>query len=94
MTYKEEIQLTNCPLCGRHMQLIKDLKGLSIQYCNTHGVFAVDNPTNDTWAIEGFDNKMTPIKRKWYTVENYKPLTLEQYRDMVKWANLKRLEEK
>jgi hypothetical protein len=27
-------------------------------------------------------------------VENYKPLTLEKYRDMVKRANLKRLEEK
>ena len=94
MTYNEEIQSTNCPLCGRHMQLIKDLKDLSIQYCNTHGVFAVDNPTNDTWAIEGFDNKMMPIKRKWYTVANFKPLTLEQYRDMVKRANLKRLEEK
>ncbi|MCX6648374.1 MAG: hypothetical protein NTV61_03170 [Candidatus Bathyarchaeota archaeon] len=94
MTYKNELQTTNCPLCGRHMTLINDLKDFSIQHCNAHGVFAVDDSTNDTWAIEGFDDEMMPIKRRWYTIDNYKPLTLEQYRDMVKRANFRRLEGK
>jgi len=94
VTFKNETQPTNCPLCGKNMMMVHDLKDFSIQICNTHGVFVVDKPTNDTWALEGFDDKMGPIKRKWYAIDNYRPLTLNQYRDMVKKANLKRLEEK
>jgi hypothetical protein len=94
MTDKNEIQPTNCPLCGRLMTPIKGLKDVSIQHCNSHGVFVVDNSTNDTWAIEGFDDEMMPIKRRWHTVDNYRPLTLEQYREMVKMANYRRLEGK
>jgi hypothetical protein len=94
VTNKEEIQSTNCPLCGKDMMMVHDLKDFSIQFCHTHGVFVVDKPTNDTWALEGFDNKMIPIKRKWYTIDNFKPLTLDQYRDMVKNANFRRLQEK
>jgi len=94
MTYKEETKATNCPLCGRNMTIIHDLANFSIQACHTHGVFVVDKPTKDVWVLEGFDNNMAPIKRKWYTVDKHKPLTIDQYRDMVKRANLKRLEEK
>jgi hypothetical protein len=94
MTYKEETQTTNCPLCGKEMMMIHDLKGFNIQLCRTHGIFVVDKPTKDTFVLEGFDNKMMPIKRKWYTVDSFKPLSLEQYREMVKNANFKRLEEK
>ncbi len=93
MVYKEETQPTSCPLCGRNMRIINDRVDFSIQACYTHGVFVVDKPTNDTWALEGFDNNMTPIRRRWYTVDN-KSLTIDQYRDMVKKANLKRLEER
>ena len=93
--YKDEgAQLTNCPLCGRNMALIHDLANFSVQLCYTHGVFVVDKPTRDVWVLEGFEGEMVPIKRKWYTVENFRPLTLNKYRDMVKRANLKRLEEK
>jgi len=94
MVYREETKLANCPLCGRNMKMINDLRDFSIQACYTHGVFVVDKPTNDTWILEGFDKNMVPIKRKWYTVDNHKPLTLDRYRDMVKKANFKRLEEK
>ena len=94
MTHKEETQPTNCPLCGRSMSIVNDLKEFSIQFCNTHGIYGVDKSTNDTWVLEGFDINMVPIKLKWYTIENHKPLTLDRYRDMVKRANLKRLEDR
>jgi hypothetical protein len=42
------------------------------------------------WVLEGFEINMDPIKRKWYTIENHKPLTMDRYRFMVKWANHKR----
>lgn len=76
------------------MSIVNDLKDFSIQICHTHGIFGVDKPTKDTWFLEGFDANMAPIKRKWYTIENPKPLTIIQYREMVKWANLKRLEDR
>jgi hypothetical protein len=94
MAYREEINPTNCPLCGRDMTIINKLKDFTIQACNTHGVFVVDTLTRDTWILEGFEKNMAPIKRKWYLVESHKPLTVVQYREMVKKANYKRLEEK
>ena len=94
MAYRDEINPTNCPLCGRVMMVVNKLKDFSIQGCNSHGIFVVDNLTRDTWVLDGFENDMTPIKRKWYLVENHKPLTMVQYREMVKKANYKRLEEK
>ena len=90
----EGAHLTNCPLCGRNMTLVHNLTNFSIQLCYSHGIFVVDKPTRDVWVLEGFEGAMVPIKRKWYMVENLKPLTLDKYRDMVKRANLKRLEEK
>ena len=94
MAYRDETQPTNCPLCGRNMSIVNGLKDFSIQFCYTHGIYGVDKATNDAWILEGFDSKMAPIKRKWYTIENHRPLTMSRYRDMVKRANLKRLEEK
>jgi hypothetical protein len=93
LAYREEIQSTNCPLCGRSMSIVNGLKDFSIQFCRTHGIFGVDKTTNDVWVLEGFGSNMAPIKRKWYTIENHKPLTIDRYREMVKWANLKRLED-
>jgi hypothetical protein len=94
MAHREEINPTNCPLCGRTMAIINNIKDFTIQVCDTHGVFVVDTPTRDTWILEGFDKNMVPIRRKWYTVDNHRPLTIAQYREMVKRANYKRLEEK
>ena len=45
------------------------------------------------WVLEGFEINMAPIKRKWYTIENHKPLTMDRIRFMVKWAYHKRLED-
>ena len=94
MAHREETQPTYCPLCGRNMLIVKGLKDFSIQFCYTHGIYGVDKATMDTWVLEGFDINMSPIKRKWYTIENHKPLTMDKYRNMVKWANHKRLEDK
>jgi hypothetical protein len=94
MENREETPPSNCPLCGRSMSIVNDLKDFSIQFCHTHGIYGVDKATKDTWVLEGFDINMAPIKRKWYTIENHKPLKLDQYRNMVKLANLKRLENK
>ncbi len=90
--YREGTKTTNCPLCGRTMGLVNDLAHFTVQFCRIHGVFLVDKPTDDVWILDGFDVEMAPIRRKWYEVENHKPLTLERYREMVKWANLRRLE--
>jgi hypothetical protein len=92
LDFKEETQSTNCPLCGRKMRIINDLKEFSIQFCQSHGIYGVDKPTNDAWVLEGFDIHMVPIKSKWYMVENHRPLNLDQYREMVKQANVRRLE--
>lgn len=94
MPYKVETQPTHCPVCGRIMSIVHDRKGFSVQACYTHGVFVVDKPTNDTWVLESFDVDMMPIKRRWYTVDRHEPLTIQRYRDMLKWANLRRLEER
>jgi hypothetical protein len=90
--FKEETPTTNCPLCGRQMSMINDRKEFSIQVCQVHGIYGVDKPTNDVWVLEGFDINMNPIKIMWHTVENRRPLSLEKFREMVKLANLKRLE--
>lgn len=92
MDFREETPPTNCPLCGRTMILVNDLKGFSVQLCRVHGIFGVDKPTNDVWVFEGFEISMAPVKRKWYLVENHRPLTIDQYREMVKNANYRRLE--
>ena len=76
------------------MTIINDLVDFSIQACYTHGIFVVDNLTRDVWVLDGFDCNMVPIRRKWHTVDNHKPLTIDKYRDMVKRANFKRLEKK
>jgi len=89
---KEELHSTNCPLCGRTMDIVNELPGFIIEICSVHGIFGVDKPTKDVWILDGFDLNMAPIKRKWYTVENHKALTLPRYREMVKLANLLRLE--
>lgn len=84
----------SCPLCGRNMAVIHNRGDFTVQDCRIHGVFVVDKPTKDTWVLDGFDAEMAPIRRKWYMVENHVPLTLERYREMVKRANLRRLEER
>jgi hypothetical protein len=90
--FKEETKTANCPLCGRQMSMINDLKEFSIQLCNIHGIYGVDKPTNDVWVLQGFDINMIPIKVKWYTIDDHRLLTLDKYREMVKLANVKRLE--
>ena len=65
------------------MSVVNDLKDFTIQFCYTHGIYGVDKATNDAWVLEGFDGNMAPIKRKWYTIENHKPLTMDRYRGMV-----------
>ncbi len=91
---RKEVNPANCPLCGKHMVIINALRSHSIQACRAHGVFGVDPPpTNDTWAIGGFEKDMTPVKLRGIGVGSYTPLTLELYRTMIKLANLKRIEE-
>lgn len=92
MDFREEPPSTNCPLCGRNLTLVNDLKGFSIQLCRVHGIFGVDKPTNDVWVLEGFEIDMAPISRKWYLIDNHRPLTLDQFRELVKNANYRRLE--
>lgn len=76
------------------MGIITKKSDFYIQACHIHGVFVVDKPTLDTYILEGFDIDMTPIKSKWHTVENYRPITVAKYRELVKWANHRRLEQK
>ncbi len=83
----------HCPYCGRGMAVINRLTDHTIQVCNTHGVFSVDRGTKDVWVLDGFEKDMTPIRRRWYLTESHKPLTVQKYREMVKLANYRRLEE-
>jgi hypothetical protein len=94
LSEKLEVQSANCPLCGRNMGIVNELKEVSIQVCDSHGVFVVESQTRDTFILEGFDENMVPLKQKWYLVENFKPISLTKYREMVKLANYKRLENK
>ena len=90
--FRDDVRSTNCPLCGRTMDIVSELPGFNIEICRVHGIFGVDKPTKDVWILDEFDINMAPIKRKWYTVENHKALTLPRYREMVKLANYRRLE--
>ncbi len=83
-----------CPYCGKEMRALNRLKTQTIEVCNTHGVFSVDSGTGDVWVLDGFEEDMTPIRRRWYLIENHVPLTVIRYREMVKMANYKRLENK
>jgi hypothetical protein len=76
------------------MAIVNKLKENSVQFCSNHGIFVVESQTRDTYILEGFDENMVPIKQKWYIVENFKPLDIAKYREMVKFANYKRLEKK
>lgn len=91
-SFKEDVPSTNCPLCGRTMDIVSELTGFNIEICRIHGIFVVDKPTKDVWVLDEFDINMVPIRRKWYTVENHKALTLPRYREMIKLANYRRLE--
>ncbi len=83
-----------CPYCGRSMFVLNRLKSYTMQVCNSHGVFSVDRGTGDVWVLEGFEGDMTPIRRRWYLIENHVPMSVAKYREMIKIANYRRLEEK